>query len=91
VPTVAKLWEPRANGSVDQLLRENALGVGNAVVGVGVALGVGTGSGVVQAVSSNRDRPEPAPIRKLRRVNDISAPLYRHSVLRHRFARVGRG
>jgi hypothetical protein len=58
------------------LLRSIALGRGTVKVGLGDAVGVGIGSGWVQAANTSRESPEPAPKRKLRRLNDISATLY---------------
>jgi len=69
------LCEPSEYGSDAQELRSTALGFGRpgtVVVGRGVGM-VGSG---LQADNTRRDKPEPAPRRKLRRVKDISSPDY---------------
>jgi hypothetical protein len=43
---------------------------------MGVGDFVRCGDPSVHAVITSRERPDPAPRRKVRRLNDISAPLY---------------
>ncbi|MEO6944963.1 MAG: hypothetical protein ABI053_09680 [Lacisediminihabitans sp.] len=69
------LCEPSEYGSDDHELRSTALGFGRPrAVFVGPGFGI-VGSGA-HADNTKRDKPEPVPRRKLRRVKDISAPDY---------------
>jgi hypothetical protein len=69
-----KLCEPSAYGSVDHELRATLDGFGMLLpVGVGLLVGVGGSSTHADNTSNDND---PAPMRKVRRVKDISATLY---------------
>jgi hypothetical protein len=73
-----KLCDPRTNGSEVHALRWTPDGRGTPGVAVAETEGDVVGFGVpsMHAVSTSRESPDPAPRRKLRRLNDISAPLY---------------
>jgi len=47
------------------------MGFGTGLGGASVGENVGTGGASVHAARARRDNPDPAPIRKVRRLNDM--------------------